>query len=513
MLRGNILFFIFAFAFFLPAHAQYITYQSDVKPIIDRHCVSCHQAGDIGAMRLTTYEEVASFGKMIEYVTSTRLMPPWYADPSYSHFKNERLLTETEIQTIRDWVAGDMKEGALPYGQAISSTVGVTVYPREPDLTLSMSQAFEQYGIYMDQYQVFVIPTNLDEDKWIEAIEFVPGNKKIVRHASISVSPHGVFDSLDRWDPRYGYYSYGDVGQSVDQPHWYTWSPQQKASYYHEGQGKFLPKGSDLIVHVHYGPTGKPLEDSSSVKLHFASERIKQFINTTPLINPYTLSNDSFYIRANEKKIFHASYTLPHAIQLFSLTPQANLLCRSWEIFAVVPDKSEPVKLLKIKEWNANWKQTYHFESPVLLPEGTTLHALAHYDNTPDNPCNPSDKPRDVGWGAHLFNELFFTHFEYAVDPPSSTHRVLHHTPAVVSSDYLKVYLLVLKKGEYRFEITSSDKRIDPLVLGQTFKTGQQHLELSVRELPYGNYVLKIYDEDDRVLASSDFIKMRKKGL
>ena len=513
MLRGSILFLIFAFASVLPVLGQYITYHSDVKPIIDRHCVSCHQAGDIGAMRLTTYEEVASFGKMIEYVTSSGIMPPWYADPSYSHFKNERLLTEAEIQTIRDWVASDMKEGALPYGQAISSTVGVTVYSREPDLILSMSEAFEQYGIYMDQYQVFVIPTNLDEDKWIEGIEFVPGNKKIVRHASISISPDGVFDSLDRWDPRYGYYSFGGLGQSPDQPHWYTWSPQQKATYYQEGQGKFLPKGSDLIIHIHYGPTGKPLEDSSYIKLHFASERIKQFVNNVPLINPYTLSNDSFYIKAGEKKIFHASYTLPHAIQLFSITPQANLLCRSWEVFAEVPDQIEPVKLLKIKEWSANWKQTYHFESPVLLPEGTTIHALAHYDNTPDNPCNPSDKPRDVSWGAHLFSELFFAHFEHAVNLPSSSHRVLLHSPSVVSSDYLKVYLLVLKKGEYRFEVISSDESIHPLVLGQSFKTGQQHLELSVREIPFGNYVLKIYDDDDRVVASSAFVKMQKKGL
>ncbi|HUR31568.1 MAG TPA: cytochrome c [Saprospiraceae bacterium] len=397
-------------------YSQYVTYHSDVKPILEKHCVSCHQKGAVGAMPLTTYEEVASYGTMIQYVTTSKLMPPWYADTSYSHFKNERALSESEIQAITGWVEGDMKEGAMPYGQIISSTVGVTVLPRDPDLVISMKESFEQYGIYMDQYQVFVLPANLKEDQWIEGIEFVPGNKKIVRGASISVSESGSFDSLDRWDPRYGFYSFGGVGKETDQPFWYTWSPLQTATFYEEGQAKFLPKGSDLIMHIHYGPTGIPLKDSSEIRLWFGPKKIQQQIFTEPLINPSNLSSAFFFIEPNTKKVFHGEYTLPHDIRLMSLTPQANLLCRSWEVFAMRPGERDPVKLLKIKDWNFNWKETYHFESPVSLPAGTVIHALAHYDNTIDNPCNPSDMPIAFTLGSHLFNELFYVHFEYVVD-------------------------------------------------------------------------------------------------
>jgi hypothetical protein len=326
-------------------------------------------------------------------------------------------LSTDEIKNISDWVDSGMKEGALPYGRVISSTATVTVRPRDPDLVIPMKESFEQYGIYMDQYQVFVLPTNLTEDTWVEGIEFVPGNKKIVRHASVSIARPGQFDSLDRWDPRYGYYSFGGLGKTADQAFWYTWSPQQGSIFFEEGAGKFLPKGSELIVHIHYGPTGVPLKDSSEVRLYFASNKITKSILTAPLINPDHLTNDSFFIQANTKKVFHAAYELPEAIQIMSLTPQANLICRSWEVFAEIPGNTQPVKLLKIKDWNFNWKQTYRLESPITLPAGTVIHALAHYDNTLDNPCNPSDTPVDIKWGSHLFNELFYVHFEYTELP------------------------------------------------------------------------------------------------
>nr|MDQ3017307.1 cytochrome c [Bacteroidota bacterium] len=137
MLRSNFIFLLISFGCALSAQDSYITYHHDIAPILQKHCISCHQEGEIGAMPLTTYEEVVSYGKMIQYVTATKLMPPWYADPTYSHFVSERTMTEKEIKTIGEWVMTDMKEGALPYGQVVSKTASVTVLPRKPDLVLS----------------------------------------------------------------------------------------------------------------------------------------------------------------------------------------------------------------------------------------------------------------------------------------------------------------------------------------------------------------------------------------
>lgn len=505
-------FFILFFFLTVHSYSQYITYHSDVKPILEKHCVSCHAPGEIGPMPLTSYDEVAAYGQMISYVTTSKLMPPWYADPAYRHFKNERVLTDEEILIINDWVAGGLKEGAMPYGQVISKTVGVTVLPRDPDLVISMREAFEQYGIYMDQNQVFVLPTHLKEDKWIEGIEFEPGNKKIVRHADISVSRPGMFDSLDRWDPRYGYYSFGGLGRTVDQPFWYSWSPQQKASFFDEGYGKYLPAESELIVHMHYGPTGIPLRDNSEIHIWFAEKDVDKHIITAPLINPYNLTIDSFYIEPDVKKTFHAEYTLPYAIELHSLTPQANLLCKSWEIFAQVPGIRSPVKLLKIKDWNFNWKETYRFEEPIKLPAGTIVHALAHYDNTLENLCNPSDRPLQIKWGAHLFNELFLLHGEFVIEHEERSDFVLN-APLVISEGSLPVTVDAEKRGLHRFEIRKAGDKDVFLFMESILPHDLHRFEFPIGKLDYGNYVLEVYNSNSKLVAQQPFVKMIEKGM
>jgi hypothetical protein len=489
---------------------QSLTYTHDIKPILAKHCVGCHQPGEVGAMPLTSYEEVSAYGKMIQYVTTSKLMPPWYADPGYSHFANERVLTGDEIRKISDWVSSGMAQGDGAIA-AVEKDSSFAIGNRRPDLSLSMTQAFEQYGIYLDQYQVFVLPTGLTEDTWIEGVAFVPGNKRIVRFASISVVSSDKFDALDQWDPRYGYYSFGGTGKTTDEPYWYTWSPQQEPAFFSDGEAKFLPKGSKLIVHVHYGPTGKPQTDSSGVELYFATQKPTRPLVTAPLINPYTLDSDSLFIPAGAKKIFHASYTLPYAMEVLSLTPQANLLCRSWEVYAKLPDKTV-YKLLKIPEWNFNWKQTYYFESPISLPKGTVIHAHALYDNTFDNPCNPSDKLVDFKWGAHLFSELFFVHFEFST-PEDSGAAVRLRIPSVTDGSSLEALLILDKTDFAEIQICNPSADHCTTISNAEIRKGIHHIPIPVSGLQDGNYLIRIVDRTGFVLAEQLFVKMRADGL
>ncbi|MDQ3141870.1 MAG: hypothetical protein M3Q56_06445, partial [Bacteroidota bacterium] len=323
---------------------------------------------------------------------------------------------------------------------------------------------------------------------------------------------HGEFDSLDKWDPRYGYFSFGGLGKIPDQPYWYTWSPLQQATFFNNNSALFLPGNSDLILHMHYGPTGKPLKDSSEIHLWFSSQPDRFQIHTAPLINPYGLTNGTFYLPANTKKTFHSDYTLPFDIQVLSITPQSNLFCRSWELYAKIPKNEVPVKLVKIRDWNFNWKQTYRPSNPIILPAGTIIHALANFDNTTENPCNPSDKPSDVIWGAHLFSDLFMVHFEY-LPTKSLGDDIKMYIPSVVSGNELPIQLEALKKGNYTFEITSIGGKRDPQINGFILKSGKQKFTVPIKDLVNGNYLLTIHNEANTVLAQSLFIKMWDKGL
>ncbi|HZV71296.1 MAG TPA: cytochrome c [Saprospiraceae bacterium] len=500
--------FLLSFYFLLSCMicmSQSYTYEQDIKPILQKNCVSCHRQDEAGAMPLDTYENVAAYGRMIQYATSAHLMPPWYADPSYRHFLNERVLTDDDIQKIKDWVTNDMPEGKHSE-EKISVNKNIIRSKREPDLVIPMREAFEQYEMYADQYQVFVLPTEFDEDQWIEGIEFVPGNKKIVRSAVISVEQSDKFDVLDTWDPRYGYYSFGGLGNVPDQPFWYTWSLQQEATFYPEGLAKFLPAKSKLLLHIQYGPKGRPQKDSSFVRLYFSKNKIPTQIFTFPLINPYTLTGDSLFIPKDTKKIFHASYRLPYSLTLLSITPQANLICRAWEAYALLPGNNIPVKLLKIKDWNFNWKLTYRFESPITLPQGTIIHALVSYDNTTDNFCNPSDQPIPVTWGAHLFRELLFLHFECTIGTISNA-PVQLMAPVTVSDSIMSIKLDVNVVGEYEIEACTGELNCISLKK-LSLDSGKYSLDLPLDNLPEGNYLLRIRNDKAKVVAQQTFLKM-----
>ncbi len=511
MRPGKCLIYISLFLSYNICIGQIPTYEQDIKPILQKNCVSCHRSGEVGAMPFVTYEDVASYGKMIQYTTSAHLMPPWYADPSYRHFSNERVLSDDDIQKIKDWVTHGMQEG-LPSNTESGKLERESTTSRNPDLVVPMREPFEQYGIYLDQYQVFVLPTHLEEDRWVDGIEFVPGNKKIVRSAVISVVQSDKFDVSDKWDPRYGYYSFGGLGIIPDEPFWYTWSLQQGVTFFPQGTAKFLPKNSKLILHIQYGPTGRPLTDSSFVRLYFAKNNITRQISSAPLINPYCITNDSLFIPANSKKIFHASYTIPFDLEILSLTPQANLICRSWEVYAMTPGNANPIKLLKIKDWNFSWRQTYQLISPVKLPKGTVIHTLASYDNTTDNLCNPSEQPVPISWGAHMFSEMFFVHFEY-ISARDTEQGVLITAPSTVSSYSFPLTLDIKKKDEYRFSVSEVESQKVAFTYSQFFNTGKQGISLNISSLVNGNYFLEVFDSNDVLIAHWLFVKMREKGL
>src|SRR5690554_6630064 len=84
-------------------HAQQVTFTKDIAPIIYNNCTQCHRPNEIGPFSMTSYNEVKPWAASIKYVTSIRYMPPWKADPHYSRFQGERVLTQTEIDLLAAW--------------------------------------------------------------------------------------------------------------------------------------------------------------------------------------------------------------------------------------------------------------------------------------------------------------------------------------------------------------------------------------------------------------------------
>ena len=466
-----------------------VTYQSQIAPILSKSCTGCHQNGDIGPMPLTTYKEVASYATMIKFVTDIKLMPPFKADYHSASYKNVRAITEEDKALIAAWIEGGLIKGDSTYQDD-------TEFIQEPavfDTSLCMLEAFEHYGIYYDQYQVFPLKTHFGEDLYIKNIVFEPGNKEIVRSAQLSLSPRGSSRKMDEWDPRYGYFAYGNLGFISSHPNWYSWMPHSKGLELEEQERLFLPKDSEILFHLHYGPYGQVEQDSSCVHLTFdRNANAAKLLQNVPLFHTEFLK-DTFLLKAHSKHRISSSLEFPIDVKLRSVTPLAHLLCRSWNIFAVLPDKSSVI-LLSIDDWDFHWKEKYVFEKPIELPAGTKIYCTAIYDNTTNNPYNPSDPPYTMKVGPHMYNENYECYFEILAK--ENTQSYIKKPFAVCENELSELSFFVEKGAVYSIKVYNLFSSEECVISSKNYASGLHSIRSSKLPSSKGRYVVTLMSFD-----------------
>ena len=91
--------------------AKNVSFTKDVAPVFFQKCAECHRPGESAPFSTLSYKDVRPWAKSIREKVVNRQMPPWHADPRVGQFKNDRRLTQSEIDTITAWVDGGAKEG------------------------------------------------------------------------------------------------------------------------------------------------------------------------------------------------------------------------------------------------------------------------------------------------------------------------------------------------------------------------------------------------------------------
>jgi hypothetical protein len=390
------------------------TYTATIQPIIIRNCATpCHHPGGVGPFSLLTYPDVAKRSKFIAKVTKSRYMPPFPADRTFQHYANERGLSDTEINQIQEWVKGGMVEGERNREKAEEKAKKVddsTPTPLLPDLVLRM-KPYAIKGDGKEDFRYFHVPMNLKNDVWVEAIEFVPGNRKLLHHSRLMVDSTGTMAGID--------------GVAEDDPHLldfqktpladeflYGWVPGNDRVTFPAGSAKRIRAGSDLILNIHYSPSPNAAQDQSEVRLYFAKKPVKQIVRTLTLTEN-NVTNQPFRLEANTRPTFYINYgPLPDTVRLLSVLPHMHWLGQSVRAFAITP-AGEAINLVSIPDWDYRWQLTYFFREPLILPKGSTIIAEAHYDNTDQNPLNPNHPVRTVGYGWSSTNEMMNLVFYY----------------------------------------------------------------------------------------------------
>jgi len=123
--------------------------------------------------------------------------------------------------------------------------------------------------------------------------------------------------------------------------------------------------------------------------------------------------NYQFSLPPNEVTEIAATWIIDSDISLVQFMPHSHLLGKSWEIFAVPPASEDTIPIIRINDWDFDWQFFYSPEYMIHLPAGTVVEATCTYDNTSDNPENPSDPPEWTFWGDGTNDEMFFVPFRY----------------------------------------------------------------------------------------------------
>ncbi len=388
--------------------AKTTTYSEHIAPILQKQCQACHRQGEVAPFALTDYREAKAWATEIAEYTKARLMPPWKPAHGYGTFKNERRLTDKEIQMITDWA-----ESGAPAGDLDAVPPNPKFHDGwilgEPDHIVEMPVEYEIEPEGEDEYRHFIIPTNFDTDIYVQAVDVQPGNRKTVHHVIAYLDTKGQGRQLAAQDPKPGYVT-GGTGPGIDVVGTLGgWAPGVTPSVLPEGVGYLLPKGADIVLQVHYYRTGHLERDQSRMALYFSK---------TPKTTPLEISsaiNDKFMIPAGDAKYaVHASRSIKKDSYLLATMPHMHLLGRDMRIIAK-PPTGDPIDLIWIQDWDFNWQDIYHYHKPVFLPAGTQVSLVAHFDNSATNPANPHDPPVPVGWGDKTTDEMCIG-FIYYVD-------------------------------------------------------------------------------------------------
>ena len=387
-----------------------VTYSRDIAPIIQTRCLNCHREGQVAPFALDDYHQTAKRAEQILKVTQDRIMPPWIPSPGHDKFVAERWLTDRELELFKTWAESGRARGDdadLPPAPKFAEGWRLG----QPDLIVKMVEPFSVPADGPDLLQNFVIPISIAEDKLVAAIEFHPGNKRVCHHSVLFLDDSGAARKLDKATPEPGYANFGGPG-FLPSGALGGWSVGNTPRPLPNGMGRYLKRGSDLVVQMHYHPTGKQETDQSEIGLYFVKKPVAESLKEpAKLVGSIWMANYEMDIAAGTKDYLRStSYTLPRDVIMVGVVPHMHLLGKAMKVTATLPDKTEKT-LIDIKNWNYNWQDEYYYERPFKLPEGTRLDVEAVFDNSADNPSNPSSPPKRVTWGDGTKDEMLFCFF------------------------------------------------------------------------------------------------------
>jgi tetratricopeptide (TPR) repeat protein len=387
------------------------TFTREIAPIAFQYCSPCHRPGQAAPFELLKYEDFAKRKEQILEVVSSRVMPPWLPESQRHRFLNERRLSEKEIELFQKWLTngvpqGELKDLPAPPEWQDGWSLG------KPDLVVTMAEPYNLTPDGPDIYRNFVIPIPNSEKRQVVGMELRPGNVKVVHHAFIRLDLNRKSRKRDIEDPDPGFSGLHAPDTIAPEGFFSSWQPGKVSSKYPQALSWTLLPGTDLVLQMHLRHSGKPEVLQAQVGFYFTPEK------SGPPPIKFSLKNTKINIPAGATNYFvEDALQLPVDVDVIGILPHAHYLAKRVEAFAELPTKTSE-QLLRILNWDFNWQGDYAYEKPVHIPAGSKLRMRVTYDNSTNNPANPSSPPKNVRYGLQSTDEMAEVWFQALVKNP-----------------------------------------------------------------------------------------------
>jgi Copper type II ascorbate-dependent monooxygenase, C-terminal domain len=431
------------------------SFQRDVAPILREKCTGCHQMGGIAPFPLETAKQAQKWADAIAGAVKARIMPPWppgLASPRYAG-QQKRQLTARQRETILGWANAGGKASGPGAGKA--PVVKTEARPGERVVTLTMPSSYRPTAKAgaTDDYRCFLLDPRLTADAYATSGSVVPGARSIVHHVILFQIGAGLRAEAKRVDAAAkgaGWSCFGGIGvgsdADLDNAPWITaWAPGTEGRRFPDGTGVELPKGSLVVMQVHYNLLNGRATDRSRVVLTLApSGSGLESLDTVLLPAPVELAcikaergrlcNRQAALAELGRKYGVAATFAPSLLLAFcgqdpvnpkpSMTSKCDrAVTRPTTIYAVGghmhllgrsirvelnPGTSNARVLLDIPRWDFHWQGGYTLEEPIEAKPGDVLRVTCRYDPAlrHHGAHGIPKTPRYVLWGEGSTDEM-----------------------------------------------------------------------------------------------------------
>jgi hypothetical protein len=396
------------------------TYSREVSRIMQQKCQMCHRPGDVAPFPLLSYDDAIGHLRAIQFNVDTRVMPPWKPIPGHGDFKYNLSLTDDERQTILDWVDAGAPQGDpgdLPAPLAIPDEWRLG----QPDQVVAMSTPYLPVAREdrPDRYRCFILPNVADQDRWVRAVDIVPGARSVVHHIILYMTDNPIQIALARkfededTDP--GYDCWGgpritpsagpgllrEAGGMLG-----AWVPGASVAQLPDDIGILLPKGASIIMQVHYnlhhGDPGTP--DLTRAGLYFHQQTPAKRLFALPILNDTFVlppgSTDQQVDASFNLDLGDFGLPLPDSLvpkfSAIRVGPHMHQLGHKIRADLTAPDGTQ-TPLIEIDDWDFHWQGFYDFTAPVPIPYRSKITASCVFSNINDH---------EVRWGESTEDEM-----------------------------------------------------------------------------------------------------------